>query len=100
MQMENKAPNKLRQDLTDDERISLPVAARIAEPLADVGRQMRAAVHDYGPLPSLTLANVVDHRDAPRRLHDPPDAGKLRQPAGQASCACCKVLRTVMAIHP
>ena len=54
------------------------------------------------PAPSLALANVVDHRDAPRRLHDPPeaDAGKLRQPGGQASRACCKVLRTVMAIHP
>src|SRR6202008_3031648 len=86
----------------DDERISLPVAARIAEPLADVGRQMRPAVHDDGPLPSLALADVVDHRDAARRLHDPPeaDAGKLRQPAGQAPRAGCKILGTVMAVHP
>jgi hypothetical protein len=57
----------------------------------DVGRQMQAAVHDYGPLPPLALPNVVDYRDAPRRLHDPQeaDAGKLRQPAEQASGACC-----------
>jgi hypothetical protein len=39
------------------------LATRIAEPLVDVGRQRRSAA----------LANVADHRDAPRRLHDPPD---------------------------
>src|SRR5271170_5432581 len=30
----------------DDEGIALPMAARVAEPLADAGGQMRAAVHD------------------------------------------------------
>src|SRR5207249_5805606 len=71
----------------DHESISLPVATRIAIPLADVGRQMRAPVHDDGPLPPLALAHVVEHRDATRCLHDPPeaDACKLGQPAGQAA---------------
>jgi len=58
----------------DDEGISLPVATRVAIPLADVGRQVRAPVHDDVPLPPLALTQVVEHRDATRCLHDPPEA--------------------------
>ena len=58
----------------DDEGIALPVAARVAIPLADAGRQMRASVHDDVALPPLSLTHVVEHRDAARRLHDPPEA--------------------------
>src|SRR6516165_11357032 len=39
----------------DHERVALPVAARVAEPLPDAGRQMRASVHDDAALPSLPL---------------------------------------------
>src|SRR5258708_16019203 len=55
----------------DHERIALPVAARVAIPLADAGRQMRAAVHDDASLPSLALTHVVGNRDAPRCLPAP-----------------------------
>src|SRR5712671_224422 len=58
----------------DDESISLPVASRIAKPLADVGRQMRAPVHDDVPLIPLALAHVVEDGDATGCLHDPPEA--------------------------
>src|SRR5580704_8256988 len=54
----------------DDKRIALPMAARVAVPLADAGRQMRAAVHDDVALPALALADIVEDRDAARRLHD------------------------------
>src|SRR4029077_7799321 len=37
----------------DHERVALPAAARIAEPLADIGRQVRAPVHDDVALPAL-----------------------------------------------
>ena len=64
----------------DDERVALPVAARVAVPLADVGRQMRASVHDDVALPALALAHVVEDRDAARRLHDPAEAAGRRLP--------------------
>src|SRR6516164_2514854 len=44
----------------DDEGIALPVAARVAVPLAAIGRQVRAPVHDDIPLPPLPLAHVVE----------------------------------------
>src|SRR6516165_5827458 len=58
----------------DDERVSFPVAARVAVPLADAGRQVRAPVHDNVALPALSLAHVVEHRDAAGSLHDAPEA--------------------------
>src|SRR5258708_12081740 len=58
----------------DHERIALPAAARVAIPLADVGRQVRAPVHHNASLPSLALTHVVGNRHAPRPLHDPPEA--------------------------
>src|SRR5689334_9049752 len=58
----------------DDERISLPVTARVAIPLPDAGRQMRASVHDDVALPTLSLAHVIGHRDPAGRLHDPTKA--------------------------
>src|SRR5262249_48744632 len=58
----------------DHQRISLPVAARVAKPLADAGRQVRAAVHDDVALPALSLAHGVEDRDAARRLDDPREA--------------------------
>src|SRR5258708_37457662 len=44
----------------DHKRIALPMAARVAVPLTDVGRQMRACVHDDGALPPLALTHVVE----------------------------------------
>src|SRR5262249_29396532 len=84
---------RLRTEIrhVDHERISLPVAARIAIPLADIGRQVGAAVYDDASLPALALTDVVGNRDAPRCLHDPSQAAaavagaKFRQPAGQAA---------------
>src|SRR5205085_10517684 len=58
----------------DHERIALPTAARVAVPLADVGRQMRTSVHDDVALPSLALTHVVEDRYAARCLHDPAEA--------------------------
>ncbi len=74
----------------DNERIAVPIAARIAVPLPDVGRQVGTPVHDDVPLPALTLTHVIEHRDAAWRLHDPPEAPaerrtKLGQTAGQAA---------------
>src|SRR5260370_35200141 len=69
----------------NDEAIALPMAARVAEPLTDGGRQMGAAVHDNVSLPSLPLTHVVEHRDAARGLHDPPaPAGGTAQPSQSA----------------
>ena len=72
-------------------------------PLADVGRQMRAAVHHDVALPALALADVVEHRDAAGRLHDAAEAAgrgaELGQPEGQAAVRQRAVLRTVMAVH-
>src|SRR5712691_12486912 len=55
----------------DHQRVALPMAARIAVPLTDVGRQVGAAVHNDVALPPLPLAHIVEDRDAARRLHDP-----------------------------
>ena len=79
------------------------MATQIAIPLANVGRQMRACVHDDVALPPLALAHVVEDRDAARRLHDPAEAAgrasELGQPAGQAALPQRAVLRTIVAIH-
>src|SRR5262245_7051699 len=89
----------------DDERVAFPAPARVAEPLADVGRQMRAAIHHDAALPALALAHVVVHRDAARRLHDPPEAAaavagaEFRQPDGQAAVRQRALLGAVMAVH-
>src|SRR5262245_5799369 len=71
----------------DDEGVALPAPTRIAIPLTDAGRQMRAPVHHDGPLPPLSLTHVVEHRDAAGRLHDPVGAlaSDPRQPSGQAA---------------
>src|SRR5262245_13883423 len=81
----------------DDERISLPVTARIAIPLPDAGRQMRAPVHDDVALPTLSLAHVIEHRDAAGRLHDATKASaecgsKLGQSARQTALRQTAVL--------
>src|SRR5262249_43630920 len=88
----------------DDERIALPVAARVAVPLADRGGQVRAAVHHDVALPALALADVVEHRDATRRLHDAAEAAaiggaELGQAAGEAAVGQAAVLRAVVAVH-
>src|SRR2546423_3753085 len=73
----------------DHERVALPMAARVPEPLADVGRQMGASVHDDVALPPLSLTHVVEDRDAARGLHDPAEAAgvaaKHNRAAGQAA---------------
>src|SRR5215470_15930523 len=48
----------------DHQRIALPVATRVAVPLANSSRQMRTAVHHDIALPALALTDVVEHRDA------------------------------------
>src|SRR5713101_1585909 len=88
----------------NDEGIALPMAARVAIPLADVSRQMGAPVHDDIPLPALPLTHIVEYRNAAGRLHDPAEApaecgAKLGQPARQAALRQTAVLRTVIAVH-
>src|SRR5258705_4230806 len=72
----------------DHECPAFPAAARVAPPLADVRRQMRAAGHGDGALPSLPLAGVVEDRHAPGRLHDLQEeagvATEIRQCGGHA----------------
>src|SRR5215470_13098573 len=87
----------------DNERIALPAAARVAVPLAYVGRQVRAPAHDDVALPPLPLTDVVENRDAARRLHDAAEAAivgsKFGKPAGQAALRQRAVLWTIVAIH-
>src|SRR5262249_46138107 len=88
----------------DHERVALPMAARVAEPLADAGRQVGAPVHDDVALPPLTLIHVVEYRDAARCLHDAAEAAaeeaaKLGQPAVQAAVRQPIVLRAIAAIE-
>src|SRR5215470_11600447 len=61
---------------------------------------MGAPVHHDVALPPLSLAHVVEHRDAAWRLHDPVRAlaSDPRQPGGQAADRRRAVLRTIMAI--
>src|SRR5258706_1245921 len=77
------------------------MTTRVAVPLADIGRQMRAPVHDDVALPSLPLTHVVEHRNAAWCLDDTPeaDASKLRQPGGQAAVLQRAVLRTIESVH-
>src|SRR5215467_1705334 len=87
----------------DDEGIALPVATRVAIPLADVRRQMGAPVHDDVALPALALPHVVEDRDAADRLNDLAEAAgyvsKFGQPSGQAAIRQRAVLRPIMPIH-
>src|SRR4029077_11076538 len=87
----------------DDQRVALPMAGGVAVPLADVGRQVWAAVHDDVALPSLPLTHVVEDRDAARRLHDPAKAAgrpaELGEPTCEAALAQRTVLRPVVAVH-
>src|SRR5437016_4425007 len=86
----------------DHKRIALPMAARIAIPLADARGQVGASIHDNVALPALALAHVVEHRDAAGCLHDAAEAAgrraKFGQPERQAAVRQRAVLRTVMAI--
>src|SRR5215471_14683733 len=80
------------------------MAARVTEPLADAGRQVGAPVQDNVALPPLTLIEVVEYRDAARRLHDAAEtaaeeAAKLGQPVVQAAVCQPIVLRTIAAIE-
>src|SRR5215831_15734482 len=62
---------------------------------------MRAPVHHYIALPSLSLTDVVVDRDAAWRLDNAPEgvAAKLGEPSGQAAHRRWDVLRTIMAVH-
>src|SRR6266853_818150 len=88
----------------DHQRVALPMAARVAVPLTDTGRQVGAAIHDDIALPPLPLTHVVEDRNAARRLHNPAEtaggAAELRQSAGQAALRQRAVLRTIVAIYP
>src|SRR5438105_629880 len=86
----------------DHEGVALPAAARIAIPLADRSRQVRASVHDDVALPPLALADIVEDRNAAGCLHDPAVAAgavaELGQSAGQAAVRQVTVLRAVMTV--
>src|SRR5262249_27015664 len=73
----------------DHEGVAFPMTARVAEPLTDVGRQVRTAAHHDVTLPPLTLTHVIENRDAARGLHDLAEtaggAAEFRQPRGQAA---------------
>src|SRR5438874_2676068 len=80
------------------------MAAGVAEPLTDTGRQVGAPVHDDVPLPALALIQVVEHRDAAGCLHDSAiapaeQASKIGQPAVQAAVCQPVVLRAITAIE-
>src|SRR5215475_7437886 len=84
----------------DHQRIAFPMAARIAVPLADIGRQVRRPVHDDVALPPLSLAHIVEYCDSARRLNDPAKApaeigAEFWQAAGQAALRKRCILRTV-----
>src|SRR5581483_1650015 len=87
----------------DDQGISLPVATRIAIPLANSRGQVRASVHDDVALPALALADVVEHGDPARGLDDATEtagsAAEFGQSAGQAAVGQCAIFRAVAAIH-
>src|ERR1700751_1937619 len=79
------------------------MAARVAEPLPDVGRQVGPSVHEDVALPSLPLTHLIEDRDAARGLHDPAEppgiAGKHRQSRAKAPLSIRTVLRTLGAVH-
>ncbi len=79
------------------------MATGVAIPLANIGRQVRASVHDDVALPPLALPDVVEDGDAAGRLHDPAKApgraSKLGQPARQTALCQGTVLWTVIPIH-
>src|SRR5215467_149477 len=88
----------------DHKRVALPVAARVAEPLANAGWQVRAAIHDDVALPPLALVHVVEHCDAAGGLDDSAkasaeQAAKLGQPAVQAAVRQPVILGAVAAIE-
>src|SRR5258708_16228912 len=97
---------RLRTEVShiDHERVALPVAARVAIPLADAARQVWTSVHDDVALPALTLAHVVKNRDSAGRLHDAAEAAgrgaEFRQSAGQAPVRQRAILRTTAPGHP
>src|SRR5262249_55278930 len=86
---------------TDHRGLALPMARGMAVPLADIGRQMRATVHDDVALPSLSLTDVVVDGNAACRLDNAPKrvAAKLGQPGGHAAHRRWDVLRIMMAVH-
>src|SRR5204863_4834627 len=76
----------------DDERVAVPVAARVAMPLADVRGKMRRAGDWNHALPAF-----IEDRDRAGRLHDLLHA-EVRKPAGEASLTESEIFRTVRAI--
>ena len=87
----------------DHKRVALPVAARIAEPLADIGRQVRAPVHDDVALPALALIQVVEHRNAAGRLNDSPEAAAEQvaevEPAVQTAVRQWVIFRAIATVE-
>src|SRR5690348_17658824 len=88
----------------DHQRVALPVASRIAEPLADIGRQVRAAAHSDVALPALALIQVVEHGDAAGRLNDSTEAAteqaaEVGQPAVQTAVSQRVVLGPIATVE-
>src|SRR5262249_18729792 len=87
----------------DHQRVALPMAARVAEPLTDVRWQIGASAQDEVALPPFPLPPVVEDGGAAGGLHDSGEtagvAAKHRGPAAQAALCQRTVLRTIVAIH-
>src|ERR1700730_17347307 len=91
----------LRREIgdVDDQRITLPAATRVAEPLTDGWRKMRAPVHGDDALPPLPLANIVEDRHRAGVIHDAPVATKIWQQGAHATLRHAAVLRAVGAVE-
>src|SRR6185369_1121469 len=83
----------------DDERVAFPVTARVAVPLPDACRQMRASIHDDVALPALALTDIVENGNAAGRLHDAAEAAAVsRAEFRQAACEAAVRKRTIFGI--
>src|SRR5690348_14993714 len=88
----------------NDESIAVPVAARIAVPLADACGKMWASVHNDVALPALALTDVIKHGDAAGRLHNAAEAAavgcsEFGQAASEATVRQGAIFRIIVAIH-
>ena len=83
----------------DNERVSLPPAARIAVPEADVGCSVLAAVHGHHANKPLSLSRIVINAHLSRRLHDLIDGAEIRKKPGETTLGQRAVLGAVGAIH-
>src|SRR5262249_23068073 len=82
----------------DDQRVAFPVATRVAPPQTDGLREMRAPIDGDRAVPALSLPRVVKDRDRVWRLHNPAEAGEIRQDRRHAPLAEAPLFRAVGAV--